>query len=187
PVVKARSVLAKVDLAAMPELRGRTAMVLKDTATEVLATKKDDPLLAFWPFGLGRTAVFASDVKDRWGTNWLRWSGYGPFFSAVVRSLARQRPASLALDVTSGVVRGERRSLGLSIQARDSQGRYRDLLRPVVHVQSAEGASTDVTARQVAPGRYEASMIADADQALTVALGGGAGPGAPCRASLAAL
>jgi Ca-activated chloride channel homolog len=168
PVVKTKSLLSAVDLTSMPDLRGRTAMVLKELGIEVLATKKDDPLLAFWPFGLGRTAVFASDVKDRWASAWLSWKGYGPFFAAVVRGIERQRQDPLTLEVTPGVVRGEARSISVVVEARDSHGRYRDLLRPVVHVRSEDGASADVTARQVAPGRYEASMIADADQPLTV-------------------
>ena len=168
PVVKTKSLLSTVDLTSMPDLRGRTAMVLKEAGIEVLATKKDDPLLAFWPFGLGRTAVFASDVKDRWASAWLSWKGYGPFFAAVVRGVERQRPDPITLEVTPGVVRGEARSISVAVEARDSHGRYRDLLRPVVQVRSEDGASADVTARQVAPGRYEASVIADADQPLTV-------------------
>ena len=55
--------LEGVDFAQAPRLRGRTATVLKDTALELLATEDGDPLLAFWPIGLGRTAVFASDVR----------------------------------------------------------------------------------------------------------------------------
>jgi hypothetical protein len=172
PVVKARSVLSRVDLADMPELRGRTAMVLKDSATEVLATKRDDPLLAFWPIGLGRAAVFAGDVKDRWATSWLRWRGYGPFFSAVVRSLAPRQPEELSLEVVPGAVRGDRRSLAVAVEARDRRGDYRDLLRPVVRVQAEDGRAVDVGARQVGPGRYEATVIAAADQPLTVSASG---------------
>ena len=168
PVVRARSVLSNVDLSDMPALRGRTAVVLKDAATEVLGTETDDPLLAFWPFGLGRTAVFASDVKDRWASAWLRWRGYGPFFSAVVRSVARQRPEPLALTVTPGVVREGTRTMAFSIEARDEQGGYRDLLRPAISVQAGDGSSATMTARQVAPGRYEATMIVDASESLTV-------------------
>lgn len=170
PVVRARSVLSNVDLSDIPALRGRTAVVLKDAATEVLGTEKDDPLLAFWPFGLGRTAVFASDVKDRWATNWLRWRGYGPFFAAVVRSVARQRPEPIALTVTPGVVREGTRTMAFAVEARDEQGRYRDLLRPTVTVAAASGTSASVTTRQVAPGRYEATMIVDAAEPLTVSV-----------------
>jgi uncharacterized membrane protein len=181
PVVRARSVLANVDLSDMPVLRGRTAVVLKDAATEVLGTETDDPLLAFWPFGLGRTAVFASDVKDRWASAWLRWRGYGPFFSAVVRAVARQRPEPLALTVTSGVVRAGTRTMSFSIEARDDQGRYRDLLRPSIAVQTGGGSSATVTARQIAPGRYEATMIVDASEALSVSTSERAGGPADVR------
>jgi len=179
PVVKARSVLSRVDLSNMPDLRGRTAMVLKPSATEVLSTKRDDPLLAFWPFGLGRTAVFASDVKDRWASNWVRWRGYAPFFAAVVRSLARQRPTPLTLGVTAGAVRGAGRSLALSVEARDGQGNYRDLLRPVIEVRAADGGAIDIAARQVAPGRYEANVIADADQPVAISVRAPAGATSP--------
>lgn len=175
PTVKARSLLSNVDLSDMPALRGRTAVVLKDTATEVLATKRDDPMLAFWPFGLGRTAVFASDVKDRWASDWLQWRGYGPFFSSVVRSLARQRPAPLALQVTPGAVRAGRRTVSVAVEARDNQGQYRDQLSPLLQMRAPNGSAADVTARQVAPGRYEANVIAPADQPLTITLQAPAG------------
>ena len=99
-----------VDLTRMPQLKGCTATVIKDTALEVLATDDDDPLLAFWPIGLGRTAVFASDVKDRWAADWVRWQGYGPFFAAVVRALERQRAPAVALDITPGPVHGDART-----------------------------------------------------------------------------
>jgi uncharacterized membrane protein len=168
PVVRARSVLSNVDLSDVPPLRGRTAVVLKEGATEVLATETDDPLLAFWPYGLGRTAVFASDVKDRWAAAWLPWRGYGPFFSAVVRALARERAAPLALTVEPGAARGGARSLAIAVEARDEEGRYRDLLAPSITVRSEDGETGTLAARQVAPGRYEATMVVAADRRLTV-------------------
>lgn len=64
PLLKVRGFFEGVDFSRMPGLRGRTATVVKDNAVELMATEEGDPLLAFWPIGLGRTAVFASDVKD---------------------------------------------------------------------------------------------------------------------------
>jgi len=55
PIVKSASFLSSVNLARMPKLKGRTATVLKDGALELMATDEEDPLLAFWPIGLGRT------------------------------------------------------------------------------------------------------------------------------------
>jgi hypothetical protein len=147
--------------------------VVKDNAIEMLATEDGDPLLAFWPIGLGRSAVFASDVKDRWATDWLKWKGYGPFFASVVRAIARQRAAGVGVEVVSGVARGSTRPLTVTVEARDAHGNYLDRLKPSVVVEAADGRKVSQTARQVAPGRYEARVVADAAQPLTVTVDGG--------------
>ena len=170
PVVKAPAFLNAVDLGGMPPLKGFTSTVKKDTALEILATPDGDPLLAFWPVGLGRAAVFASDVKNRWGAGWVQWRGYGPFFSAVVHALERQRPPAVALEVTPGPVRGARRSLAIALEARDAGGQYRDLLHPAVRIRVGSASPRDVPARQVSPGRYEAAVVAEAGQTVTVSV-----------------
>ena len=181
PVIKAPAFLSGVDLR-LPPLKGRTATVLKDTALEVIASDEDDPLLAFWPIGLGRVAVFASDVKDRWAADWVRWRGYGPFFASVLRSLERRRPAAIALDVAAGPVRGGARTITLAVEAREAGGGYRNLLHPAAQVRAQAGAPANVTLRQVAPGRYEASVVADA-RPLTFTMTGN-DPGPASRAVL---
>ena len=168
PVVKAPAFLGAVDAAHAPKLKGITATVLKDTALEVMSTDEGDPLLAFWPIGLGRTAVFASDVKDRWATNWIKWRGYGPFFAAVVHAIERQRPRLLDLEAVAGPIDQGRREIRVSIEARDQNGGYRDLLRPTVTVSSEQGRTANVSLRQVAPGRYEATVLADAGRPVTL-------------------
>ena len=172
PIVKAPAFLQGVDLEHLPALRGRTATVMKDAALQVVASSEDDPLLAFWPVGLGRTAVFASDVKDRWASNWVTWPGYGPFFSSVVRALQRQRPQPVHLALSPGPIHGHVRSVGISVEARDSDGAYRNLLRPSVQIQQNGGAPATVPLRQVAPGRYETNVLADANRMLTVTTSG---------------
>jgi Ca-activated chloride channel family protein len=167
PVVKAPAFLGAVDVARAPHLKGVTATVIKETALEVLSTDEGDPLLAFWPVGLGRTAVFTSDVKDRWAAGWIKWRGYGPFFAAVVHALERQRPRLLGLEAVPGSVAGGKRAIAVSLEARDANGGYRDLLRPSVTVVAGDH-SADVPLRQVAPGRYEASVLVDPSRAVTV-------------------
>jgi len=168
PVVKAPAFLGSVDVAHVPHLKGLTATVIKDPALEVLATDEGDPLLAFWPVGLGRTVVFASDVKDRWAAPWIKWRGYAPFFAAVVRSVQRQRVPPVDLSLAPGPVRGGTRSIAITLEARDERGGYRNLLRPAVSVKT-DARSANVPLRQVAPGRYEATVLADATRTVMVA------------------
>ena len=175
PVVKSAGFLSGVNLSRMPKLKGRTATVLKDGALELMATDEEDPLLAFWPIGLGRTAVFASDVKDRWAADWVRWRGYGPFFASLIRALQRQRSPAVALEVSPGPIRGAGRAVAVAVEARDATGQYRNLQNPVVLVrQSGRGTATParLVTRQVAPGRYEATVMADPAQLLSLSVEG---------------
>jgi len=54
------------------------------------------------------------------------------------------------------------------MEARDTRAGYRDLLRPVFLVAPGSARPREVAARQVAPGRYEANIVVDAAQSLTV-------------------
>jgi Ca-activated chloride channel homolog len=186
PVVKTPGFLTGVDLARIPTLKGRTATVLKDDAMELLATDEEDPLLAFWPVGLGRTAVFASDVKDRWAASWVTWRGYGPFFASVARALQRQRTPLVALELFEGPIRGNTRTVSIAVEARAPDGQYRNLQNPVLQVRAADATTpARLTARQVSPGRYQATVVADATQPLTVSVeGAAAGTGITSRTVL---
>ncbi len=172
PVIKHRGFLEGIDFTKAPALRGRTATVVKDSALEMLSTKDGDPLLAFWPIGLGRAAVFASDVKDRWASDWITWRGYGPFFAAIVRALERQRPQPISLSVEPGAIHGSTRSIALSLEARDADGKPRDFLTPRVRVQSGTKPPVEIPARQTAPGHYEARAIVDAAETFAAAVVG---------------
>ena len=160
--------------------------MLKDTALEVLATDDGDPLLAFWPIGLGRTAVFASDVKDRWAAR----LGHVARLRSVLRG-GRPRagaaaPPPVALELFEGPIRGNARTVSIAVEARAPDGQYRDLLNPVLQVRAADATTpARLTARQVAPGSYEATVVADATQPLTVSVeGAAAGTGITSRTVL---
>jgi hypothetical protein len=181
PVLKARSILTGVDLKGMPALHGRTAMVLKDSATEILSTPKGEPVLAWWPFGRGRTAAFASDVKNRWGREWLGWGGYGPLFATLVRAIARQPPLPLALDVGQTALEGGRKVLRLEVEARDPDESYANLARVTFRLQAADGQVVTASARQVAPGRYEAAVTADESELVSIEASRAGTPGPVTR------
>src|SRR5204862_141712 len=84
------------------------------------------------------------DVKNRWGARWVEWRGYGPFFSAVVHAIERQRSRPAGLEVTPGPIRGTTRAAAIAVEARDGAGNYRDLLHPIVQVRSGAGATREV-------------------------------------------
>jgi Ca-activated chloride channel homolog len=172
PQVRDASLFEGLDLRSAPELSGYTGTKLKDTANELISTDKQEPLFAIWPYGLGRTAVFASDAKDRWAARWIAWKGYGPFWTRVVRAVRRQPAPLLQLTALT-----ERRPRGvvaaaLRLDARTRDGGYRNMLRPVFTLTAPGGAARRIDARQVGPGTYEAEAIVEEGTTYEVATGG---------------
>jgi hypothetical protein len=156
----------------LPALHGRNVVTPKPAALDLVSTSQGDPLLTMWPAGLGRAAMFAADVDGGWTSDWIGWRGYGSFFASVVRAVARARTPPMALSVSAGARQGAARRMTVTLEARDSAGRYRDLLSPSVEVRGGNGTRATVALPQVAPGRYEAEVTADASLPLTFRLEG---------------
>ncbi len=86
-VLKETEILEGVEMASAPALKGYVKFIAKPTADTILSIDKRDPLLARWQFGLGRSAVFASDAKARWAANWITWESYDRFWANLLRDL----------------------------------------------------------------------------------------------------
>ena len=91
PVVKHKiEALHGIDFAQAPMLRGFASTKARDAAEVFLESASGAPILVRWQYGLGRTMVFASDVKNRWATDWLQWEGYGKLWGQLVRDVMRR-------------------------------------------------------------------------------------------------
>src|SRR5690606_7658638 len=56
---------------ALPQLLGYNGTTAKPAAQTVLVTARDDPLLAQWQYGLGRSVAWTSDSTGRWAKSWI--------------------------------------------------------------------------------------------------------------------
>ena len=83
-----------IDWKKAPLLLGYNATKPKPAAEILIATERGEPLLATWRYGLGQTAAFTSDAKNRWAADWLTWPGYGKFWAQLVRGLMRRSDES---------------------------------------------------------------------------------------------
>ena len=68
----------------LPRLLGYNGTTAKPAAQTVLVTARDDPLLAQWQYGLGRSVAWTSDSTGRWARDWVGWDGFSRFFSQLV-------------------------------------------------------------------------------------------------------
>lgn len=80
-------------LNALPRLYGFNGSTLKESARLVLATDDDQPLLAIWQYGLGRSAAWLSDTRGKWAADWIRWEGFPRFAGQLVGAVLPPRGA----------------------------------------------------------------------------------------------
>lgn len=155
PTIVSRSaVLAGLDFAAGPPLGGFVTTRAKQFSDVLLRAPDKQPLLATTQYGLGRTAAFLSDVKNRWSAKWIGWKGYGRFWSQVVREvIPRRAEAGIDWHVTRNG--GEAR---VDLTALSTGLVYRNGLFPKVRVTDPYGESSTVLLRQIAPGEYRAGL-----------------------------
>ena len=74
-------------LEGVPEINAYIATTLKNTATLIGESPKEDPILSEWMYGLGRTVAFTSDSTGKWTGDFANWTGYGEFWNTAVGRL----------------------------------------------------------------------------------------------------
>jgi Ca-activated chloride channel family protein len=104
-VLHEAEILDGVDMAKAPALKGYVRFEAKPNAEIVLRLDGRDPLYSRWQYGLGRSAIFASDAKARWAADWVSWKDFDKFWINVCRDLlphANEADARLEYDASSG-------------------------------------------------------------------------------------
>jgi uncharacterized membrane protein len=146
----AHEAMQDIDWKAAPPLGGYVATSLKATADMVLMSHQEDPVLATWRYGLGRSAAFTSDAKAKWGVLWLRWRDFNKFWAQLTRWTLRSGSRS------DTVARVERRDeVGeVIVDAVDGRGEFINFLDSQVGVVAPNRDRTVIDLEQVAPGRY---------------------------------
>lgn len=146
--------LRGIDWGSSPYLLGYVQTQPKRGADVLLETEQGDPLFARWRVGLGRVAVFTSDIKNRWAVEWVRTRLYPQFWAQVARDMMRVDTEDvLAMD--SRVEEGRAR---IVVDAIDENDRFINGLSSTVEVTDPEGSDFDVELVQTAAGRYEADF-----------------------------
>jgi hypothetical protein len=138
----------------VPPLLGYIGTSIKPTAQQILVTQHDDPLLATWQYGLGRSVAWTSDATARWGVHWVSWPEYARFWGQAVRWTITEG-ANQNVEVTV-VQEGE--TAHIIVDAVDADGDYLNDLELDASVVSPDLSASPVELEQVAPGRYEGTF-----------------------------
>ena len=142
--------MQEIDWKGVPPLGGYVATSLKGQAELVLMSHQEDPVLATWRYGLGRSAAFTSDAKAKWGVLWLRWREFNRFWAQLVRWTLRSGSRS---DTVARVERHD--DVGeIVVDAIDGKGEFINFLDSQVGVVAPNRERTVIDLEQVGPGRY---------------------------------
>jgi Ca-activated chloride channel homolog len=154
--VKMASVLAGIDWGGAPSLKGYVSTKPKPLSEVLLVSHYGEPIFAIWRLGLGKTAAFTSDVKNRWGVNWLSWAGYSQFWAQAVREVMRHR-IQRSFEMKAASEHGE---VKVTVDAIDRADRFINGLESTLTVLDPRkpGAKQVVGLKQSAAGRYEAAF-----------------------------
>ncbi len=113
-----------------------------------------DPLVAWWQYGRGRTAVFTSDLQGAWTRPWQTWPGLEAVWTALARQMVR--PAgSDGYRLTSK--RNGKFAL-VTFDALPYTGKFENDAEVVLHVSGPGGGKEQTTMQRVAPGQYTAEV-----------------------------
>lgn len=138
----------------LPQLRGYNGTTIKPAAQSVLVTARDDPLLAQWQYGLGRSVAWTSDATGRWARDWVAWPGFNRFFSQLV-SWTFPGEETGGIEAT---FESDGNETGLHVESVESDGSPRDFYSTTAVVVGPTLEPQTVDLVQIAPGVYEAPL-----------------------------
>jgi Mg-chelatase subunit ChlD len=183
-LVRATQATNGIDWSQAPQLGGYVGTAERDAtnspAITSLISDKDDPVYAVWQYGLGRAAAFTSDAKPRWAANWMNWSGFGQFWTQVLRDTIR-REGSNELQPRVEINAGKGH---VTVEAVAPDGSFKNNLRLKAHIVAPDFSTSDITLEQTASGRYEGDFATLTRGAYLVSVSEEGGMQAPVTGSV---
>lgn len=159
-------ILAGYTDADLPLSLGYVMTEAKPTAQLLLAVETGDPLLAIGRYGLGTGMAYTSDLTERWGGEWLAWSGCGKFWAQAIRGVLRNSSVD-GMQVTS---RAQADDWQFAIRRTGTDGVPVNGLHWDAVALDENSNEQPVEVHETGLGRYEASVPVGGHERLTVRL-----------------
>jgi Ca-activated chloride channel family protein len=159
-VAKRADLIEGTGVESAPYLHGYVSTKAKQGADVILISdERGEPLLASWRVGTGQVAAWTSDLKNRWGAEWLTWPGYQKFWAQLVRTVMRHKQYQ-SYDLSATVVAGVAR---VAVDAVNREDRFvNDLDTTLQIIDPRTGkVERELAMDQTAAGRYEAEFAVD--------------------------
>jgi len=113
-----------------------------------------------WQYGLGRSAVFTSDAKNRWAANWVTWPGFDRLWTNIFRDLLPHAPES---ETTADF---DRANNELTVDYRLARGVPDPAQVPDIYALGPNGFQAPLKVDKVAAGHYRGRLGIGQNQGL---------------------
>ncbi|MCH2153136.1 MAG: VWA domain-containing protein [Phycisphaerales bacterium] len=139
----------------LPAVRGYVLAAEREglarTGAVVINGEYQDPLYAWWNYGLGRVIAFTSDLAGRWTGSWASWARLNAFWEQSTRWLVRSSSRSDFAINTRDQGGGQ---FIVEMEAYDPDAAFLNFLETRAAVIGPDGETTSLDLQQIAPGRY---------------------------------
>jgi Ca-activated chloride channel family protein len=159
-IVKQAEILEGVGMDTAPALRGYVRFQARPTSDTILEADRTDPLFVRWQYGLGRSAVFTSDAKNRWAVNWVTWPGFDRFWANVFRDLLPHAPPS------ETIADFDRAANELVVDYRLSRNIEEPATIPDIFAFGPNGFQAPLKVSKIATGHYRGRLAIGQNQGL---------------------
>ena len=150
------------DIDSVPVLHGYVSTTAKGRADVVLQSDNEEPVLAVWQYGLGRTAAWTSDVSGQWSDEWLA-SNEGV---EILRNLISY---SMRSDILYDIeVTGEASGGVSEVTAKIPVNQDTTAVKATIVTGEGKEYKADMSA--VLPGEYKCSIPTDEEGAYIITL-----------------
>lgn len=152
-IVNSHEIIQDIFNEGSPSLLGYIASTPKATASVLLQSSKEDPILTVWQYGLGRTVAWNSDVTGQWTGNFAGWDHYAALWRNIIdwtisKSELGEDTIQIQQEASSAVVTYETENY--SAQTNIS-----------AVFTSESGEQQEVTLKAVSPGVYQSEVPLD--------------------------
>ena len=161
-LVSSMGILKGID--AVPQLDGYVATRAKATARTVFKSDIQDPVLAVWQYGLGRTAAWTSDIRGVWTSQWSMWQDAPEFWGNLTGWLI-QKNLNVGYTVETHIQDGKG-IISLSTELESML--YEEAVNGILL--APDGTSEEIRLHAVRPGLFEGSIEKDDPGAYIVNL-----------------
>lgn len=152
-IVNSHEIIQDIFTEGSPSMLGYIAATPKPTATVILQSDREDPILSVWQYGLGKTVAWNSDGTNEWTQNFAGWDRY----AALWRNMIDWTISNTELGNDSLQVKQEASSAVITYETAD----YSAGTSISAVITGEDGEQKDVTLKATAPGVYKAEVPLD--------------------------